>query len=167
MDTFADSRARRPSEFPSPSSRGRVRGISARLRTNAVMTGLVPVIHVVQLPKTFRSAGSGAAWMAGTSPETSPAMTKRAAKEAHTSAAAIRSGALDAARRPPHPRPLPVRTGGAGGGAGEPSNFGGFEMTRTEVIPYIVYRDVPAACGRSDTARDLEGRPWFFTQLDP
>ena len=31
------------------------------------MTGLVPVIHVVKLPETFRSAGSGAAWMTGTS----------------------------------------------------------------------------------------------------
>ena len=38
------------------------------------MTGLVPVIHVVKLPETFRSAGSGGAWMAGTS----PAMTERA-----------------------------------------------------------------------------------------
>ena len=39
-----------------------------------VMTGLVPVIHVVQLPERFQSAGNDAAWMAGTS----PAMTERA-----------------------------------------------------------------------------------------
>jgi hypothetical protein len=38
------------------------------------MTGLVPVIHVVKSPERFRIAGSGAAWMAGTS----PAMTERA-----------------------------------------------------------------------------------------
>ena len=38
------------------------------------MTGLVQVIHVVELPEPFRLAGSGAAWMAGTS----PAMTERA-----------------------------------------------------------------------------------------
>ena len=38
-----------------------------------------------------------------------PAMTERAAKEAHRSAAAIRSGALDAARRA-SPQPLPVST---------------------------------------------------------
>jgi hypothetical protein len=101
MDTLADRRARRPGEFPSASLPGGARGISARLRNNAVMTGLVPVIHVVQLPKAFRSTGSGAAWVAGTS----PAMTKRAVKEAHTIAAAIRSGALDAARRAPPPAP--------------------------------------------------------------
>jgi hypothetical protein len=38
------------------------------------MTGLVPVIHVVELPETLGVAGDGAAWMAGTS----PAMTERA-----------------------------------------------------------------------------------------
>jgi hypothetical protein len=32
------------------------------------MTGLVPVIHVVKPQVRFRSAGNGAAWMAGTSP---------------------------------------------------------------------------------------------------
>ena len=42
MDTLADWRARRPGEFPSASLRGGARGISARLRNNAVMTGLVP-----------------------------------------------------------------------------------------------------------------------------
>jgi hypothetical protein len=35
---------------------------------NSVMTGLVPVIHVVQPPETLGVAGNGAAWMAGTSP---------------------------------------------------------------------------------------------------
>jgi len=45
------------------------------------MTGLVPVIHVVKLPETFRSAGSGAAWMAGTS----PAMTVWADQDAQRS----------------------------------------------------------------------------------
>jgi hypothetical protein len=46
--------------------------------TLSVMAGLVPATHVVKLPETFRSAGSGAAWMTGTSPvmtasaETSP-----------------------------------------------------------------------------------------------
>ena len=49
------------------------------MRINAVMTGLVPVTHVGELPETFRSAGSGAAGMAGTS----PAMTERADQEAH------------------------------------------------------------------------------------
>ena len=39
------------------------------------MTGLVPVIHVVKpAAKSFGLAGSGAAWMAGTS----PAMTEMA-----------------------------------------------------------------------------------------
>jgi hypothetical protein len=38
------------------------------------MTGLVPVIHVVLPPESFGLAGTGAAWMAGTS----PAMTERA-----------------------------------------------------------------------------------------
>jgi len=38
-----------------------------------VMTGLVPVIHVVKPPERFGLTGSGAAWMAGTS----PAMTER------------------------------------------------------------------------------------------
>jgi len=38
------------------------------------MTGLVPVIHVVELPETLGGAGDGAAWMAGTG----PAMTERA-----------------------------------------------------------------------------------------
>jgi len=33
----------------------------AARRTNAVMTGLVPVIHVVELPPFFSSAGNGAA----------------------------------------------------------------------------------------------------------
>ena len=32
------------------------------------MTGLVPVIHVVQRRKRFRRSRNGAAWMAGTSP---------------------------------------------------------------------------------------------------
>ena len=41
-----------------------------------VVTGLVPVIHVVELPETLRLAGIGAAWMAGTS----PAMTERAVR---------------------------------------------------------------------------------------
>jgi hypothetical protein len=63
---------------PSPVGAG---GICSRLRTNAVTTGLVPVIHVVKLPETFRSAGSGAAWMAGTS----PAMTVRADQDAQRS----------------------------------------------------------------------------------
>jgi hypothetical protein len=45
------------------------------------MTGLVPVIQVVELPEPFRLAGSGAVWMAGTS----PAMTERADQEAHKS----------------------------------------------------------------------------------
>jgi hypothetical protein len=31
------------------------------------MTGLVPIIHVVRPPESFGLAGSGAAWMAGTS----------------------------------------------------------------------------------------------------
>jgi hypothetical protein len=39
-----------------------------------VMTGLVPVIHVVELPETLGTAGNGATWMTGTS----PVMTKRA-----------------------------------------------------------------------------------------
>ena len=64
--------------LPAPLLRGGT-PIVAKIRTNAVMTGLVPVIHVVKLPETFRSAGSGAAWMAGTS----PAMTERADQEAH------------------------------------------------------------------------------------
>ena len=38
------------------------------------MTGLVPVIHVVELPDTFGGAWNGTTWMAGTS----PAMTERA-----------------------------------------------------------------------------------------
>ena len=38
-----------------------------------VMTGLVPVIHVVELPKTPEVAANGATWMAGTS----PAMTEK------------------------------------------------------------------------------------------
>jgi hypothetical protein len=58
-----------------------VMGIGARIRTNAVMTGLVPVIHVVTLPERFRLAGNGAAWMAGTS----PAMTEGADQEAQGS----------------------------------------------------------------------------------
>src|ERR1700722_19931225 len=36
--------------------------------TNAVMTGLVLVIHVVKPPDIPTLAGSGAAWIAGTSP---------------------------------------------------------------------------------------------------
>jgi hypothetical protein len=32
------------------------------------MTGLVPVIRVVELPETLRVAGNGATWMTGTSP---------------------------------------------------------------------------------------------------
>jgi hypothetical protein len=71
------------------------------VRANAVMTGLVPVIHVVELSDNFKSSGRGAAWMAGTS----PAMTERAAQDAHRNAAANRSGALDAARRAPPPAP--------------------------------------------------------------
>ena len=39
------------------------------------MTGLVPVIHVVEPPETLGVAGDGAAWMAGTS----PAMTENSA----------------------------------------------------------------------------------------
>jgi hypothetical protein len=39
------------------------------------MTGLVPVIHVVEPPQRFRLAKNGAAWMA----DTIPAMTERAA----------------------------------------------------------------------------------------
>jgi hypothetical protein len=41
---------------------------------SAVMTGLVPVIHVVKLPEIWGLAGSVPAWMAGTS----PAMTELA-----------------------------------------------------------------------------------------
>ena len=67
-----------------------------RIITNAVMTGLVPVIHVVKPPETLEPARNGAAWMAGTS----PAMTERADQEAHKS--------LTVAL---HPLPLPVRTG--------------------------------------------------------
>jgi hypothetical protein len=33
-----------------------------------VMIGLVPVIHVVELPEILGLAGDGAAWRAGTSP---------------------------------------------------------------------------------------------------
>jgi hypothetical protein len=36
--------------------------------SSIVMTGLVPVIHVVKLPETLRVGWSGATWMAGTSP---------------------------------------------------------------------------------------------------
>ena len=58
----------------------------------AVMTGLVPVMRpnasafgdVVKPPERFRSAGNGAAWMAGTS----PAMTERAVSQL---SAAVRS----------------------------------------------------------------------------
>jgi hypothetical protein len=42
--------------------------------TNAVMTGLVPVTHVVKPLDIPRLAGTGAAWMTGTS----PVMTERA-----------------------------------------------------------------------------------------
>jgi hypothetical protein len=42
--------------------------------SGTVMTGLVPVIHVVQLPESLGVAGNGAAWMAGKN----PAMTDRA-----------------------------------------------------------------------------------------
>jgi hypothetical protein len=38
----------------------------ARITTAAVMTGLVPVIHVVEQMDVFRLAGTGATWMAGT-----------------------------------------------------------------------------------------------------
>ena len=41
-----------------------------------VMTGLVPVIHVVKQMDILRLARTGAAWMAGTS----PAMTERAVR---------------------------------------------------------------------------------------
>ena len=33
-----------------------------------VMTGLVPVIHIVEQPDVFRWARNGATWMVGTSP---------------------------------------------------------------------------------------------------
>jgi hypothetical protein len=33
------------------------------------VTGLVPAIHVVELPETLGVAGNGATWMAGTSPD--------------------------------------------------------------------------------------------------
>jgi len=49
------------------------------------MTGLVPVIHVVQLPETLELAGNGATWMAGTS----PAMTERAVGKRSASERAI------------------------------------------------------------------------------
>ena len=43
-----------------------------------------------------------------------------------------------------------------------------------EIIPYLFYLDLPAGAvieeaphilpyGRMDTARDLEGHPWYFT----
>jgi hypothetical protein len=35
---------------------------------STVMTGLVPVIHVVELLESLNPARNGAAWMAGTSP---------------------------------------------------------------------------------------------------
>jgi hypothetical protein len=49
------------------------------------MTGLVPVIHVVQPPETLGVAGNGAAWMAGTS----PAMTERAVPQLSASVRSI------------------------------------------------------------------------------
>jgi hypothetical protein len=52
---------------------------------NSVMTGLVPVIHVVQPPETLGVAGNGAAWMAGTS----PAMTERAVPQLSASVRSI------------------------------------------------------------------------------
>jgi hypothetical protein len=50
-----------------------IRRLSARSLTSPVdgsivMTGLVPVIHVVKLPDTLEMAGNGATWMTGTSP---------------------------------------------------------------------------------------------------
>jgi hypothetical protein len=44
------------------------------LEPDDVMTGFVPIIHVVKPPESFGLAGSGAARMAGTS----PAMTEKA-----------------------------------------------------------------------------------------
>jgi hypothetical protein len=44
--------------------------------SRTVMTGLVPVIHVVKLLESLGMAVNGAAWMAGTS----PAMTERAVR---------------------------------------------------------------------------------------
>jgi hypothetical protein len=46
------------------------------------VTGLVPVIHVVERPETLGVAGNGATWMAGTSPGTSPAMTEKGGMKA-------------------------------------------------------------------------------------
>jgi hypothetical protein len=44
------------------------------MRGATVLTGLVPVIHVVKPPERSQLTKNGAAWMAGTS----PAMTARA-----------------------------------------------------------------------------------------
>jgi len=44
--------------------------------SKTVMTGFVPVIHVVKLLERLGMAVNGAAWMAGTS----PAMTERAVR---------------------------------------------------------------------------------------
>jgi hypothetical protein len=38
------------------------------MKPNAVMTGLVPVIHVVKPPESFELTGNEAAWMAGLVP---------------------------------------------------------------------------------------------------